>query len=129
MQFPVASSGLVDIELNLKTGKMYWADRDTCRIQRANLDGSGVEDVHVTSPNEPVGLAVDPLNQYLYWTLQGDTVGQIQRHQRQLGFDSLVASPCPHQVGLGSAVDQEQAAVAESDLDVRLAEPPIDLLV
>ena len=33
------------IELDIHGGKMYWRDWSTDKIQRANLDGSDVEDV------------------------------------------------------------------------------------
>ena len=45
------TSGLIypkGIALDLSSGKMYWTDSGTRKIQRANLDGSGVEDL-VTS--------------------------------------------------------------------------------
>ena len=37
---------------------MYWTDLDTDKIQRANLDGSGAEDLITTGPF-PQGIALD----------------------------------------------------------------------
>lgn len=37
-------------------GKMYWTDEGTNKIQRANLDGSGVEDLVTAIPR---GIALD----------------------------------------------------------------------
>lgn len=48
--------------------KMYWTDRATSKIQRANLDGSGVEDLVVTSLVEPVSIALDVVGGKMYWT-------------------------------------------------------------
>ena len=40
-------------------GKMYWTDLSTAKIQRANLDGSGVEDLVTSGVFVPAGLALD----------------------------------------------------------------------
>ena len=37
---------------------MYWTDAGTDKIQRANLDGSGVEDL-VTGLNNPYTIALE----------------------------------------------------------------------
>ena len=48
-----------DLALDLGAGKMYWTDGGTNKIQRANLDGSGVEDIAIPGLRDPVGLALD----------------------------------------------------------------------
>jgi low density lipoprotein receptor-related protein 5/6 len=48
-----------DIALDVAGGKMYWADAGLNRIRRANLDGSGVEDV-ITRPSVSYGIALGP---------------------------------------------------------------------
>ena len=61
------------------TGKMYWTDEWTEKIQRANQDGSGVEDL-VTSTSgllTPHGLALDLGAGKMYWTDSG--TNKIQR--------------------------------------------------
>ena len=50
---------------DLSSGKMYWADSRT--IRRANLDGSGVEDLVTLGLNRPGGLALDPGAGKMYW--------------------------------------------------------------
>ena len=47
----------IALDLEAKNKKMYWTDRAAGKIQRANLDGSGVEDLFVGLPS-PTGLAV-----------------------------------------------------------------------
>lgn len=64
-------AGLVDpsgIALDVSAGRMYWTDLGTGKIQRANLDGSGVEDVVTTGVDQPVRIAIDVLASKLYWT-------------------------------------------------------------
>ena len=55
---------------------MYWTDTGSGRIQRANLDGSNVEELAqgLTSPTD---IAVDVTGQKIYWTDTGS--GRIQR--------------------------------------------------
>lgn len=54
------------IELDVKTGKMYFADSLNDNIGRANLDGSNYEQLG-TAP-APLGLALDLRNRHVYWT-------------------------------------------------------------
>ena len=56
--------------------KMYWIDGEPDRIQRANLDGSQVEDVLTRLPS-PLGLALDVAAGKMYWTDLGTK--KIQR--------------------------------------------------
>ena len=48
--------------------KMYWTDNGTDKIQRANLDGSNVEDLVTTGLSNPRGIALDLINSKMYWT-------------------------------------------------------------
>ena len=57
--------------------RLYWTDADGDRIQRANLDGSGVEDMVDSGLVNPRGLAVDQAAGKLYWTDYGSD--RIQR--------------------------------------------------
>ena len=62
------AGGLVNprgITLDLPSGKVYWTDEGQAKIQRANLDGSNVEDV-VTSAGTPRGVVVT--GGKVYWT-------------------------------------------------------------
>ena len=62
------------IALDVQGGKMYWTDRDgyapagyTSKIQRANLDGTNIEDLITTGLREPYGLALDISSGKMYW--------------------------------------------------------------
>ena len=50
--------------------KMYWTDGVTAKIQRANLDGSNVEDLITFTPglSQPHGIALDVGRGKMYWT-------------------------------------------------------------
>ena len=59
------------------TPKMYWPDSVTDKIQRANLDGSNVEDLVTAGLSDPDGIALDVAGGKIYWT---DTLtDKIQR--------------------------------------------------
>ncbi len=57
------------------TAKIYWTDSGTGKIQRANLDGSNIEDLITLT--EPSGIAFDQTGNKMYWTDAG--TGKIQR--------------------------------------------------
>ena len=64
--------------------KIYWSDNSTDKIQRANLDGSSVEDL-VTRPTlgAPVGIALDISGGKIYWI--DESTDKIQRTSIELG--------------------------------------------
>ncbi len=79
--------------------KMYWTDRNE-RIQRSNLDGSGVEDL-VTGLLDPFGIALDVSGGKMYWTDGG--TGKIQRSNLDgSGIETLITSGFrrPHGIAL-----------------------------
>ncbi|MFC1979492.1 hypothetical protein ACFLVS_01255 [Chloroflexota bacterium] len=47
------------IALDIAGGKMYWTDAGTQKIQRSNLNGSGVEDLVTTGLGDPFGISLD----------------------------------------------------------------------
>ena len=70
----VASSASQDGDL---LRKMYWVDRWKAKVQRANLDGSQVEDLVTTGLREPTDLALDLTAAKIYWSDR--LTGKIQR--------------------------------------------------
>lgn len=61
-------------------GRLYWGDREGCRISSVRLDGSGLQDLVINTPDETkeqecVGVAVDADGGYLYWTQKGPAKG------------------------------------------------------
>src|SRR5215831_16270026 len=65
------------LQLEKRSGKLFWSDREGMRVMRANLDGSGVETLVDTSGGESrpgsdprkwcVGIAVDTEGGKFYW--------------------------------------------------------------
>ena len=75
------------LQLEKKSGKLYWCDREGMRLMRANLDGSNIETLVDTSQGDPrpgpdatkwcVGVAVDFDGGKVYWTQKGaDNAGK-----------------------------------------------------
>jgi hypothetical protein len=75
------------IQLEKKSGKLYWCDREGMRVMRADLDGSNIETIVDTSQGDSrpgpdatrwcVGVAVDVDGGKLYWTQKGpDNAGK-----------------------------------------------------
>ena len=65
------------VQAHAQMGKMYWADESTAKIQRANLDGSNVEDIISSGLQSPYAVAIDPDANKIYWTDIGSN--KIQR--------------------------------------------------
>ena len=67
----VGAPGFIqDITLEPSSGKIYlsnWIGMGNGRLQRANLDGSGLEDVLPSVDQGPAGLAVDAASDKVYW--------------------------------------------------------------
>ena len=79
--------------------KLYWTDVGTNKIQRSNLDGSGVEDLVTTGLKSPFSLALDVSGGKLYWT-DGST-DKIQRSNLDgSGVEDLVTTGVETPIGL-----------------------------
>ena len=69
------------IQLEKKSRKLYWCDREGMRVMRADLDGSNIETLVDASQGDPrpgpdatkwcVGVAVDVDGGKVYWTQKG----------------------------------------------------------
>ena len=75
------------VQLEKKSRKLYWCDREGMRVMRANLDGSNIETLVDTSQGDPrpgpdaskwcVGVAIDVDGGKVYWTQKGpDNAGK-----------------------------------------------------
>jgi DNA-binding beta-propeller fold protein YncE len=65
-----ASLTVLGVALDTAHGKIYWADTNTDRIERASLDGSNREPVVILTEGGLVGpsdLAVDPVAGRVFW--------------------------------------------------------------
>ena len=69
------------LQLEKKSGKLYWCDREGMRVMRCNLDGSNIETLVDSSKGDSrpgpdatkwcVGIAVDSGRGQIYWTQKG----------------------------------------------------------
>jgi hypothetical protein len=75
------------LQLENRSGKLYWCDREGMRLMSANLDGSDIETLMDTSRGDPrpgpdatkwcVGVAIDLDGGKVYWTQKGpDNAGK-----------------------------------------------------
>ena len=67
----------IGIALDISDGQMYWTSG--CKIQRANLDGSNVEELVPSSKGIKEGIALDTNGNQMYWTVWNATANKIQR--------------------------------------------------
>jgi hypothetical protein len=85
------------LQLEKRSGKLYWSDREGMRVMRANLDGSEIETLVDTSLGDSrpgpdprkwcVGIAVDTGGGKFYWTQKGGHhagLGRILRAKIQV---------------------------------------------
>jgi DNA-binding beta-propeller fold protein YncE len=86
------------LQLERKSAKIYWSDREGMRVMRASADGSDIETLVDTSQGDErpgrdatkwcVGIAVDVDDAKIYWTQKGDDnagQGSIFRANIDLG--------------------------------------------
>ena len=98
----IAPHGIA-LDVAVAAGKMYWTDYGTDKIQRANLDGSSIEDL-VTGLTLPYGIALDVAGDKMYWS-DGGTY-KIQRANMSDGSsveDLVTTGTGPHGVALDVA--------------------------
>jgi hypothetical protein len=110
------------LQLEKRSGKLYWSDREGMRVMRANLDGSEIETIVDTSSGDSrpgpdarkwcVGIAVDAEGGKFYWTQKGS---------REAGFGRICRASIQ--------IPQSQSAENRGDIEIlydNLPEP-IDL--
>jgi sugar lactone lactonase YvrE len=85
------------LQIEKKTGKLSWCDREGMRVMRANLDGSNIETLVDTSEGDSrpgpdarkwcVGIAVDAARGKFYWTQKGsDNAGEGRIFRANIEF-------------------------------------------
>lgn len=79
-----------NIVLDIENSKMYWSDRNEDKIQRANLDGSDVEDVYSVNSLNPMGLFIDTELQQLYFSRSSGFIGKVSVDVIPINPDDIV---------------------------------------
>lgn len=109
------------LHLDAVDRKLYWGDREGMRVMRCDLDGANLQTLVQTGHGDDdrrdetrwcVGVAVDHVGGYLYWTQKGPSDGGLGRILRA-GID----------------VPAGESAVRRSDVEVVFKDlpEPIDL--
>ena len=108
--------GIRGLDLDMQAGKMYWADVNDLMIRRANLDGTGQEDlIDLPGGKElpfPSAVAVDSAGGKLYWGDQ--TLGTLNRANLDGSGQELLLSTPFHR---GLAIDPLNGKVYWSTSD------------
>jgi len=109
------------LTLDVENQKLYWSDREGMRVQRANVDGTGLEtlvqvaegdEARLIASNWAVGIAIDVEGGHVYWTQKGgdnEGKGSIRR--------------------AGIEIPAGETAANRSDIEILFADlpEPIDL--
>ena len=66
-----------EIAVDPAGGKIYWTNPGADKVQRADLDGSNLEDLVTSGLSSPNGIALDVAGGKVYWTDRG--TDKIQR--------------------------------------------------
>lgn len=81
------------------TGKIYWTDRNTRKIHRANLDGSEIEDIVTRVGYYPADIVLNTIAGKMYWTNHFEA--KIQRANLDgSNVEDLVTSGLRHPDGI-----------------------------
>jgi len=78
-----------EIALDAANGEMYLTDTERKIVARASLDGSNLEQLVSTHPYTPIGIAVDPTDNKVYWSeyISGQSNGCRIRRANSDGTD------------------------------------------
>ncbi|MFY9234083.1 MAG: DUF5050 domain-containing protein [Fimbriimonadaceae bacterium] len=110
--------GLRGLDVDQASGKMYWADVDNLKIRRANLDGTGQEDlISLSGSGEdwPFPSAVAVYGGKLYWGDQ--TLGTMNRANLDgSGAEVLFSTPFHRGLAVDSINNKIYWSTSISDL-------------
>jgi hypothetical protein len=104
------------LALDPGAGLMYFSDDERGRIQRANLDGSGVEAI-ITDLDDPVGLDLDLDAGKLYFVDQGSPPGLFRSNLDGSGVEPLITSGIEHPYGIALDPDGGTMYFVDNGLD------------
>src|SRR6185503_16680148 len=96
--------------------KIYFTDDLRQRVQRANLNGSGLETL-LPGVDAPVGLDVDPVAGKFYFALQGSAPGVQRANLDGTGLEPLITTGIQHPFGLALDLGAGKIFFVDDDLD------------
>lgn len=103
------------LQLDVTRQKLYWADPGLHKLQRANLDGSMIEEVVIEGFDAPEAFHLDETGGHIYWTEQAS--GRILRAELDGSNPQVLFEGDPGSLSQ-PAVDSEQGWVYWIDRDV-----------
>lgn len=94
------------LALDIPTGSVYWNNQvGEPKIQRACMDGTGIEEVLPGGECCMIGLALDPVDRYLYW-MDGYYGGPVSR----MAIGTTTPEVIGTTVGIANGIDVDHAA-------------------
>ena len=107
------------LAIAIAKGKVYWIERgggNGGRLQRANLNGNGIEQLKGFSGGVPIGFTIDSSANRIYWT---KSAGKIQRSNLAGKFvkDIVTGLPNPGSIAIGTAVADDAPVVRQPSPD------------
>ena len=111
------ATGLGDpLAITIAKGKVYWIERgggNGGKLQRANLNGNGIQQLKGFPGGVPIGFAIDSSENRIYWT---KSAGKIQRGNLMGRFvkDVVTGLMSPGAIALGTAVADDTPVVQDN---------------
>ena len=113
------------LSIAIAKGKVYWIERNGGggSLQRANLDGSGIQQIKTFASGVPSSLAIDASDNKIYWTR---STGKIQRSNLGGKFttDIVAGLMGPGSIALGTAAADETPVVRQTPTTPRTPTTP-----
>ena len=99
------------LSIAIANGKIYWVERNGGKggsLQRANLNGTSIEELKAFTGGVPLGIAIDSSDNKIYWT----KLSKIQRTNLagRSVIDVVTGLTRPSAIALGVAASPEPAA-------------------
>ena len=102
------------IAIAIAKGKVYWIERGAGggRLQRANLNGTGIQTLKAFPGGVPIGFTIDSSANRIYWT---KSAGKIQRSNLAGKFvkDIVTGLPNPGSIAIGTGVADDAPVVRQ----------------
>ena len=104
------------LSIAIAKGKVYWVERGAGgggSLQRANLNGSNIEELKTFASGVPTSIVVDSSDNKIYWT---KGTGKIQRSNLVGRFVKDIATGLmnPGSIALGTAAVEEEPVVEQT---------------
>ena len=118
------------IALDRAAGSVYWTEIGIAGVRRANLDGTGVEDLIADATQgfnvDRAGIALDIDRGEMYWTESGDGANRIQRARFDGTRVEVVAGNARSPRGIALDLDSRKMYWTEGGGDVGVRRANLD---